>query len=172
MDASSPTGTIASYRADLAGFAQALTTQVNAIYNPAAGADFFSYDAGTATLSINPAISAATLVTGTGAAPGANDTAVALSELRGRTGSPDDVYARLVTRIGTEVADAKRTTINATALSESIEDRRQSTAGVSLDEEMTNLIRFQRGYQAAARAMSTTDTMLDTLINRTGRVGL
>jgi len=45
-------------------------------------------------------------------------------------------------------------------------------AGVSLDEEMTNLIRFQRGYQAAARAMSTTDTMLETLINRTGRVGL
>jgi flagellar hook-associated protein 1 FlgK len=172
MDASSPTGTIASYRADLAGFAQALTTQVNAIYNPAAGADFFSYDAGTATLSINPAISAATLVTGTGAAPGANDTAVALSELRGRTGSPDDVYARLVTRIGTEVADAKRTTINATALSESIEDRRQSTAGVSLDEEMTNLIRFQRGYQAAARAMTTTDSLLETLINRTGRVGL
>jgi flagellar hook-associated protein 1 FlgK len=37
---------------------------------------------------------------------------------------------------------------------------------------MTNLIRFQRGYQAAARAMTTTDEMLDHLINRTGRVGL
>ncbi len=85
---------------------------------------------------------------------------------------PDDLYARLVTRIGTEVADARRGTLNATALADSIEDRRQSTAGVSLDEEMTNLIRFQRGYQAAARAMSTTDAMLDTLINRTGRVGL
>jgi len=51
-------------------------------------------------------------------------------------------------------------------------DRRQSAGGVSLDEEMTNLIRFQRGYQAAARAMSATDAMLDQLINRTGRVGL
>lgn len=172
MDAGSATGTIASYRADLAGFAQALTTQVNATYNPAAGVDFFSYDAGTATLSINPAVTAATLKAGSGAAAGANDVAIALSELRGRPGSPDDVYAQLVTRIGTEVADARRATVNATALSGSIEDRRQSTGGVSLDEEMTNLIRFQRGYQAAARAMTTTDSLLDTLINRTGRVGL
>jgi flagellar hook-associated protein 1 FlgK len=41
-----------------------------------------------------------------------------------------------------------------------------------MDEEMTNLIRFQRGYQASARAMSTIDEMLDVLINRAGRVGL
>jgi flagellar hook-associated protein 1 FlgK len=41
-----------------------------------------------------------------------------------------------------------------------------------MDEEMTNLVRFQRGYQASARVMSTMDAMLDTLINRTGIVGL
>jgi flagellar hook-associated protein 1 len=34
------------------------------------------------------------------------------------------------------------------------------------------MLRFQRGYQASARAMSTVDDMLDTLINRAGRVGL
>jgi flagellar hook-associated protein 1 FlgK len=170
-DLSSPTGTIASYRADLAAVAQTLTTQVNAVYNPAAGVDFFSYAAGTATLSMNPAVTATSLRAGAGAASD-NSAARALSELRGVSGGTDDLYSRLVTRIGTEVADARRGTLNATALSESIEDRRQSTAGVSLDEEMTNLIRFQRGYQAAARAMSTTDAMLDTLINRTGRVGL
>jgi flagellar hook-associated protein 1 FlgK len=171
MDLSSPTGTIASYRGDLANFAQALTTQVNAVYNPAAGVDFLAYNAGTATLTVNPAVTAANVRAGGGAA-GDNSAALALSELRGRSGGPDDLYSRLVTRIGTEVADARRGEQNATALSESIEDRRQSTAGVSLDEEMTNLIRFQRGYQAAARAMTTTDTLLDTLINRTGRVGL
>jgi flagellar hook-associated protein 1 FlgK len=171
MDLSSPTGTIASYRSDLATFAQTLTTQVNAVYNPAAGVDFLNYDAGTATLALNPVVTAANVRAGSGAA-GDNSAALALSELRGVSGGADDLYSRLVTRIGTEVADARRGTLNATALSESIEDRRQSTAGVSLDEEMTNLIRFQRGYQAAARAMSATDTMLDTLINRTGRVGL
>jgi flagellar hook-associated protein 1 len=171
VDLSSATGTIASFRGELATFAQALTTQVNGIYQTAAGADFFAYDTGTATLSVNPAVTAATVRAGAGAA-GDSSAARALSELRGASGGPNDLYARLVTRIGTEVADARRGSLNATALSESIEDRRQSTAGVSLDEEMTNLIRFQRGYQAAARAMSATDTLLDTLINRTGRVGL
>jgi flagellar hook-associated protein 1 FlgK len=171
MNLSSPTGTIASYRGDIATFAQALTTQVNAIYNPAAGTDFFAYDAATATLSVNPAVTATSLRAGAGATAD-NGAARAMSELRGATGGPDDLYSRLVTRIGTEVADARRSALNATALSNAIEDRRQSAAGVSLDEEMTSLIRFQRGYQAAARAMSTTDDMLDTLINRTGRVGL
>jgi flagellar hook-associated protein 1 FlgK len=171
MDLSSPTGTIASYRSDLATFAQTITAQVNAVYNPATGADFLTYNAGTATLSLNPAVTAANVRAGSGAA-GTNNAALAISEMRGVSGGADDLYSRLVTRIGTEVADARRGTLNATALSSSIEDRRQSTAGVSLDEEMTNLIRFQRGYQAAARAMSATDTMLDTLINRTGRVGL
>jgi flagellar hook-associated protein 1 FlgK len=37
---------------------------------------------------------------------------------------------------------------------------------------MANMLRFQRGYQASARVMSTVDDMLDTLINRAGRVGL
>jgi flagellar hook-associated protein 1 FlgK len=172
-DLGSATGTIASYRGDLATFAQTLTTQVNAIYNPTAtaGADFLAYDAATATLTVNPAVTAANVKAGTGAAAD-NSMARAIAALRGTTGGPDDLYSRLVTRIGTEVSDARRGTLNATALSDSIEDRRQSASGVSLDEEMTGLIRFQRAYQAAARAMSTTDEMLDHLINRTGRVGI
>ena len=65
-----------------------------------------------------------------------------------------------------------RAQATAQSLVDAVDDRRQSVAGVSLDEEMTNLIRFQRGYQASARTMTTMDEMLDTLINRTGRVGL
>jgi flagellar hook-associated protein 1 FlgK len=39
---------------------------------------------------------------------------------------------------------------------------------VNLDEEMTNMMLYQRGYQAAARVMTTIDSVLDTLINHTG----
>ena len=53
-----------------------------------------------------------------------------------------------------------------------IENQRQSVSGVSLDEEMTNLISYQRGYQASARTMTMMDEMLDTLINHTGQAGL
>ena len=48
----------------------------------------------------------------------------------------------------------------------------QSDAGVNLDEEMTNMMLFQRSYQASARVITTADELLDTLINRTGRAGL
>ena len=68
--------------------------------------------------------------------------------------------------------EALRGETNAQTLTNAVDNRRQSASGVSLDEEMTGLVRFQRGYQASARAMSTIDEMLDTLINRTGRVGL
>lgn len=170
LDLASPTGAIASYRADLATFAQGLATAVNAQYQAAAGTDFLTYDGPTATLSLADGVTAATLRAGPGAA-GDNTTARAIAELRAASG-PSSAYTQLVTRIGTESADASRVQANAQLLAGALQDRRESTAGVSLDEEMTNLIRFQRGYQAAARAMSTADELLDVLINRTGRVGL
>jgi flagellar hook-associated protein 1 FlgK len=44
-------------------------------------------------------------------------------------------------------------------------DRRSQVSGVSLDEEMTNLVKFQHAYAAAGRAMSTLNDMLDTLVH-------
>jgi len=41
-------------------------------------------------------------------------------------------------------------------------------SGVNLDEEMTNMLQYQRAYQASARVITTVDSMLDTLINHTG----
>jgi flagellar hook-associated protein 1 FlgK len=48
---------------------------------------------------------------------------------------------------------------------------RQSVIGVSLDEEMTNLVATQHAFEAASRVLTAVDEMLDTLINRTGTVG-
>jgi flagellar hook-associated protein 1 FlgK len=81
-------------------------------------------------------------------------------------------YSQLVTTIGSDAADANRSVSNATALVDSLTNRRDSVSGVSLDEEMTNLIRFQQGYQAAARALTAMDDALSLLITRTGRAGL
>lgn len=46
-----------------------------------------------------------------------------------------------------------------------------SNASVDVDEEMTNMLAYQRAYEGAARVMTAIDEMLDTLINRTGVVG-
>ena len=79
---------------------------------------------------------------------------------------------RNVTRIGSAARDAERQEASAQTLVDSVSSRRQSTSGVSMDEEMTNMIRFQRAFQASSRAMNTMDELLDTLINHTGRVGI
>jgi len=126
--------------------------------------------AGTTAATIAVVATSATVQTGSGTASGENDVAQAIARLRG--GTTDQLYQALVARIGTESQASVRAQSTAQSLVDAIDDRRQSVAGVSLDEEMTNLIRFQRGYQASARTMSTMDEMLDTLVNRTGRVGL
>jgi flagellar hook-associated protein 1 FlgK len=107
---------------------------------------------------------------GTGS-EGSNDVALAVAALRNHA-DVDGAYRAFVAKVGAEVRSADRQETNAEALTGAVENRRQSVAGVSMDEEMSNLVRFQRGYQASARAMSTMDEMLDVLINRTGRVGL
>ena len=157
-------GTITSYLGDLDAMASQLISSVNAVH----GTNFFS---GTDAATIGVAVTASTVRPATPpAAAGANDIAVAMSALRGQ--GADTAYANLVARIGGESRAASLQQTTTQALRDSAEDRRQSVSGVSMDEEMTNMVRFQRGYQASARAMSTIDEMLDTLINRTGKVGL
>jgi len=52
-----------------------------------------------------------------------------------------------------------------------VDASREASAGVDLDEEMVNMLTFQRAYEGAARLMTAIDSVLDTLINRTGLVG-
>ena len=169
-----PPGVFESYRADLNAFAKDLADSVNALHNPTppgTGVNFFTYGAaGTeaATLAVNVTATGVRVATGT--APGANDIAIAIAKLRGL--GADQKYQALVARIGADTRNAERLEANAKVLTGAIDDRRQSIAGVSMDEEMSNLVRFQRGYQASARAMNAVDEMLDQLINRTGRVGV
>lgn len=75
-------------------------------------------------------------------------------------------YRALVSELGTESQTAIRQVANYEATLQATDSRRQSVTGVSLDEEMANLIKYQHSYSAAARMVSTTDQMLDTIINR------
>lgn len=72
----------------------------------------------------------------------------------------------MVSGLGAESQSVNRSMANYEAALQATEGRRQSVTGVSLDEEMANLIKYQHSYSAAARMISTTDQMLDTIINR------
>jgi flagellar hook-associated protein 1 len=170
LDISKPGGTLEGYLTTLDTIATNLATTVNAAY----GGTFFDVGAGPAatTLDVDAALLAnpQLLDPGTGAS-GSTDLALAVSQLRDGA-SVDQAYRAFVAELGSNVREAVRQEGNAQVLTDAVENRRQSVSGVSLDEEMSNLVRFQRSYQASARAMSTLDEMLDVLINRTGRVGL
>ena len=168
-----PGGEIDSYRLELGQVATDLAAAVNGVYDHAGdGTEFFTVAGPYAAsgLTVAAGVNAATVRTGTNGDIGDNSLALEIAELRGD--APDSAYRTFIARVGSEVREATRNEANAQALTDAVQDRRESVAGVSLDEEMGNLVRFQRAYQASSRAMSTMDEMLDVLINRTGRVGL
>ncbi len=70
-----------------------------------------------------------------------------------------------VNRLAVHTQEAKRIVKNHEALLSSLEESRMSVSGVSLDEEMTNMIQFQHAYQANAKIISTVDELLDVVIN-------
>jgi len=86
-------------------------------------------------------------------------------------GTLDEFFRAIVGEIGVQTQEAERQTDNQQLLVDQVEARRQSISGVSLDEEMANMIKFQHAYNAAARALTTFDELLDKLINGTGVVG-
>lgn len=82
-----------------------------------------------------------------------------------------DEFNRMVSEIGVSSQRAIRMVENQTTLENHLRNLKESTSGVSLDEEMANMIRFQHAYSAAARMMTVVDQTLDVIINRLGVVG-
>lgn len=84
----------------------------------------------------------------------------------------DDYYRSMIGDIGINSNKAKNMANNQELLVSQIATQREYVMGVSLDEEMTNMIQFQQAYNSAARFLTAVDEMLDILVNRLGRVGL
>jgi flagellar hook-associated protein 1 len=96
--------------------------------------------------------------------------ATAIAGLSG--GTADQTYASFVETVGAAVQSAQNSASTSQAVLTSISNQRQSVSGVSLDEEMANLITFQQGYQASARMMTTMQSVIQTLISSVGGAGI
>ncbi|MFD0680762.1 MULTISPECIES: flagellar hook-associated protein FlgK [unclassified Paenibacillus] len=88
-----------------------------------------------------------------------------------KDGTIDEFFRAVVGQLGVQSQEAQRQATNQQVLVEQVEARRQSVSGVSMDEEMANMIKFQHAYNAAARAMTSYDEILDKVINSMGIVG-
>jgi flagellar hook-associated protein 1 FlgK len=119
----------------------------------------------------DPNLVAAGQIDATGAhAVGDNRNALALADLEdtpvGTSGlTLGEAYQSLVMSLGLEAQEAGNQETFYQGLVEQLTQMRDAVSGVSLDEELTNLIKFQRAYQAAARLVSVADELYQTLLS-------
>lgn len=110
---------------------------------------------------------------------GDNSIALAISNLRykavlggfGQVESINSFYHSIIMNVGKKGAEAQRIAQSQEILVKSIDDKRTSISGVSMDEEMSNMLKFQFAYGASARVMNVLDEMFDQIVNRMGIVG-
>jgi flagellar hook-associated protein 1 FlgK len=94
------------------------------------------------------------------------------SKLLGDTTDPvdfDEYYKDTITWIGSKSQEASSMSENQGKLVSEIKNKKETISGVSLDEEFSNMQKYQHAYQANARVLNTIDGMVDNLINKMGR---
>jgi len=105
---------------------------------------------------------------------GDGSAAIAIARLRtapvmvGSQKTFDDYFADAVASVGLKGERAERMSETQSRIAKNLTDTRQSISGVNVDEELSNMIKFQHGYAAAAKFIAQMDEMLDTIINRMG----
>jgi len=77
----------------------------------------------------------------------------------------DTHYANVISQIGLEVQTSNNTALRESAFTKQLTTLRESNSGVSLDEEMTNLVKYQRSYQASAKLVTTATDMMDIVLS-------
>ena len=174
--------TINGYQKNLDDLAQTLIAKVNGVHTagyglgnpPTTGIDFFTgIDA--ATISVNGAVqqNINNIAASADGAPGNNENAIALSQLQNAKAMNGDnntvfqFYNGIVSGMGSEIQSLESETQSAELVLEQVNAQQSSVSGVSLDEEMTNLIKFQHGFDASARVINTINSMFDVLFRMT-----
>lgn len=109
-------------------------------------------------------------------ARGDNRNVLRLLDLRHNTFVPEmqnveNFTKGLISTLGVASRQASHMANNQEVLTGEMNRRRESISSVSLDEEMSNMVRFQHAYNASARILTAVDEMLDVLVNRIGIVG-
>ncbi len=171
-------GALASLQSGLDNLASQLITQVNTIYsagydlNGNKGQDLFTgVDASTIGVNSNVATDPSQFqAAGTAGAPGDNTVALALAQLGGQSlpGLNNQTfsgnYAQTVSDLGTSISKVNDQLNSSQAVTQMLNNERASVSGVSIDQQMTNLIQYQKAYQASAELITTLNQMMQTLI--------
>ncbi|WP_129339086.1 flagellar hook-associated protein FlgK [Cellulomonas endophytica] len=173
-DAAGTGGVLAEAAARLDTVATELADQVNTLHQGgytaagATGTDFFRLEAGLpAALGLRVAVPDGDGIAASGVDGAAYDGGVAdaIHTLSSAARGPQALWAAGVVDTGNRSASATARATVAEAARAQAESQQTSAAAVDTDEETVNLMAYQRGYQAAARVLSTIDSVLETLMN-------
>lgn len=179
------TTTLPGMQSRLDAYVAAAVNGINAIHRAghtltgATNVNFFDPAGTTAqTIAIDPAILASTdaIAAAVTNAPGDGDNALALAAFGGTpiaalgNHTLREHYATLVADVGAAADSASRDLDVAQTVSDRDETRRQNVSGVSIDEEMVNLIGEQQAYSAAARLVKVADDMMQSVLAMVGAV--
>lgn len=171
-------GQIPELRDDLDNLAFTLASSINTQHrlgtglDGSTGNDFFTLPATASGAARTLAVAltdGAKFAAGATSAPGDNDNVLAmigLAEQKLVNGEDrfTDFYSKMSAKIGTDV---RQNDLKLTGIQDSmnlLETRRASVSGVSLEEEMINMIKFQKTFEASAKMLSTVDEMMDTVL--------
>lgn len=80
----------------------------------------------------------------------------------------DDYFADSVTKVGLKGEQAETNLLSQTAIMDDLRNMRDSISGVNIDEELAEIMKFQHGYNAAAKFITVWDSLIDTVVNRLG----
>ncbi|MCW5945907.1 MAG: flagellar hook-associated protein FlgK [Fimbriimonadales bacterium] len=172
-----------NYRAQLDTFVNELRTAVNALHftgtnlNGTTGIDFFVGTNGARDLEIDPQILAdiRNIAAGASGAPGDGGLANAIAELRDTelaglgNRSATRFFNDMIAVLGQDSASIAIAFDTQLATMTQLEAQRQSVSGVNVDEELANMMRYQRSFQAAAKILSVLDQTTEELIKTFGR---
>jgi flagellar hook-associated protein 1 FlgK len=108
---------------------------------------------------------------GSAAAVGDNTAMLALAQLGSQSQATlsnqtfSQSYGQTVASLGQALSSVNNQQADQQVVQNLLQKQRDSFSGVSLDEEMTNLIKYQKAFQASARLINTINQMLDTVLN-------
>lgn len=160
--------------------AATLINRVNSLHSsgyglgtpPSTGINFFT-GSGSADIDIDPNIvnNLNNIAGSSDGSPGDNAIALAIAGieneriLNGGTTSIKQFYASLVSGLGSQINNVENNLkLNDLVLNQ-LENQRQSVSGVSIDEEMTNMIKYQRSFDAAAKVVNSVNELYQTILN-------
>jgi flagellar hook-associated protein 1 FlgK len=171
-------GTLAGLLSSLDTLAGDFVTQINQVHRQGFGLDgstdlaFFAQAGLTAsTMAVN--ISDPRQVAASASAsglPGDNANILAMAALQSQTSTVlggvtlNDFYAKMTTDLGTAASQADQGLTVQTAVQAQLQSHQAEVAGVSLDEELMNLMKYQRAFEAASKVIVTTDALMQAIL--------